>query len=101
MEIKASKESICINHIVGQKTENFIVEGDEIVPDIKPDVLNIISNNGIVCIEKTEIQDGKIRFDGSICIYTLYIADDENSSIKTINTNMNFSKIFDIPNVNS
>lgn len=29
-----------------------MVEEDCIVPDVKPDILNIISNSGIVCIYK-------------------------------------------------
>ena len=98
MSIKMSKENICINQIVGQKEENFMVEGDEIVPDIKPDVFNIISTNGIVCIYKKEIMDGKVRFDGSVYIYTLYVADDENSSVRSINSSLDFSKTIDVDN---
>lgn len=98
MSIKLSKENICINQIVGQKEENFMVEGDEIVPDIKPDVLNIISTNANVCIYKKEIQEGKIRFDGSIYIYTLYVADDETSSVRSISSSLDFSKTVDLEN---
>ena len=101
MSVKMSKENICINQIVGQKDESFIVEGDEIVPDIKPDVLNIISSNGIACVYKKEIQDGKVKVDGCVYIYTIYVADDETSSIKCINSCLDFSKFIDIANINS
>lgn len=99
MSIKTSKENICINQIVGQKEESFMIEGDEIVPDIKPDILNIISSNGTVCIYKKEIQEGKVRFDGSIYIYTIYVADDETGSVRCINSSLDFSKVIDIDNI--
>ena len=56
MAIKLSKNNLCINQIVGQKNEKITVEGDEIVPDVKPDVLSIVSANGNICMYKKEIQ---------------------------------------------
>ena len=52
MQIDVAKEKLCINKIVGQKNDCLIVEGDMIVPDIKPDILNTISTSGNVCIYK-------------------------------------------------
>lgn len=92
MSIKMSKDNLCINQIMGQKCEKVIVEGDEIVPDIKPDILSIINSNGTVCIYKKEIQDGKVKIDGNINMYVTYIADNENAEIKSLNINLDFSK---------
>ena len=96
MAIKTSNENVCINRIISQKQESFTVEGDEIVPDIKPDILNIISTSGNICIYKKEIQDGKAKIDGVINVYALYLADDENGSIRCINSSLDFSKTIDI-----
>ena len=52
MVLNTTKETVCVNQIVGQKVETVTVEGDMIVPDIKPDILNTISNSGNVCIYK-------------------------------------------------
>ena len=68
MAIEATKDSLCINQIVDQKKDTFTVEEDFIVPDVKPDILNTISANGVVCIYKKEIMDGKVKIDGGICI---------------------------------
>lgn len=92
MAIKLSKNNLCINQIIGQKHERVTVEGDEIVPDIKPDVLSIVSTNGNICIYKKEIQDGKIKLDGSINAYVIYIADDEKSSMRALNVSIDFSR---------
>ena len=35
MKVETVKKNICINRIVTQKTQNFILEEDAIIPDIK------------------------------------------------------------------
>ncbi len=101
MSIKTSNENICINKIVAKKNEKFIIEEDEIVPDIKPDILKISCSNGNVCIYRKELQDGKVKIEGVINIYTLYIADDEMASARCINSELNFTKIIEMENASS
>ena len=74
-------------------------EEDFIVPDIKPDILNTIRTNGTVCIYKKEVMDGKVKIEGSINIYIMYLADDETSSIRSLNTTLSFSQIIDFERV--
>ena len=93
MAIKLSRNNLCVNQIVGQKNEKIIVEGDEIVPDIKPDILSVVSTNGNICIYKKEVMEGKIKIEGGINAYVIYIADDEKSSIRTLNANLEFTKM--------
>lgn len=95
MTLDADKENLCINRIIGQKSENVIIEGDVIVPDIKPDILNTINTSGNICIYKKEVLDGKIRIDGSVNIYIMYLADNESNSIRALNTNLDFTQVLD------
>ena len=101
MDIEAKKENLCINEIEGQKTENIIVEGDCIIPDIKPDILNSINVDGIVCIYKKEILDGKIKLEGAINSNIIYLADNEESGIRGFSTNIDFSKTIEMKNAKS
>ncbi len=96
MLLETEKEKVCINQIVGQNIKETEVEGDVIVNDIKPDVLNIISVDGIPCVYKKEVMDGKVRIDGSINTYIMYLPDDENSSIRSLNTVLDFTQVIDI-----
>ncbi len=96
MLLETEKEKVCINQVVGQNIKETEVEGDVIVNDIKPDVLNIISADGIPCVYKKEIMDGKVRIDGSINTYIIYLADDENSTVRSLNTVLDFTQIIDI-----
>lgn len=98
MPVETEKENVCINQIIGQKRAETFVEGDVIVNDVKPDVLNIISANGIACVYKKEVMDGKIRIDGSVNTYIIYLADSENGNIRSLNTVLDFTQIIDIDN---
>ena len=99
MAIETLKESVCVNQIIGKAKENIIAEGDVIIPDIKPDILSTINTNGTVCIYKKEVLDGRIRIDGGVQVYIMYLADDENGNVRGINTVIDFTKIIDMENV--
>ena len=92
MLLETEKESVCINQLVGQKKDEITVEGDVIVNDIKPDVLSIISTSGIPCVYKKEVMDGKIKLDGSINTYIIYLADSDASSVRSLNTVLDFTR---------
>lgn len=92
MLLETEKENVCINQIVGQKKDEIIVEGDVIVNDIKPDVLSIVSTSGIPCVYKKEVMNGKIRLDGSVNTYVIYLADSEDSNVRSLNTVLDFTR---------
>ena len=98
MVVETTRDNICVNHLIGQKTENFIAEGDSIIPDIKPDIINEVCTSGTVCIYKKEINEGKVRLDGCVNSYIMYRADDENESIRGLNVNLDFTQIIDVQN---
>lgn len=106
MGIKLLKNKLCINQIIAQKTERFSAEGDEIVPDVKPDILSVVSTNGSICIYKKEILEGsssantrKVKIDGCVNIYVTYIADDEKSSLRALNTTIDFSRTIEMKDI--
>lgn len=97
MLVEASKETLCVNQLIGQKADTAIIEEDFVVPDIKPDILNTINTEGIVCVYKKEVMDGKIKIDGSVNAYIIYLADNDETMIRSLNTNLDFSQIIDFP----
>lgn len=96
MALETAKDSLVLNQIISQKRDTFMIEDDCIVPDIKPDILNIINSSGLVCIYKKEILDGKIRIDGSVNTYIMYLADSEENGARALNTNLDFTQVIDI-----
>ena len=95
MQVDVTKEKFVLNKIVGQKNETIVVEGDMIVPDVKPDILNTINTTGNVCIYKKEVLDGKIKIDGDVNVYVIYLADNQDEVIRSLNTNIDFNQILD------
>ena len=102
MAIKLEKSTLSVNQIIAEKKENIAISGDCIVPDIKPDILEILGTNGIVNVYKREVMDGKVRIDGCVNIYIMYLGDDGNTrGVRSINHNLDFSQIFNIDNANN
>ena len=97
MDINATKETLNINKIICEKKEMLVVQGDMIVPDAKPDILNTVNTSGNMCIYKKEVLDGKVKIDGNILAYIMYLADGENDNIRGLNTNLDFSETINVP----
>ena len=83
------KNTVLINKIVTSTTKVLEVSGDIIVPDIKPDIVSVINTNGIPYIYKEDLSNGKVRLDGNIDTYVVYLAD--NGETKSIGATLSFS----------
>ena len=100
MVMEMEKDRISINQSLGVEKNIFQVENDIIVNDIKPDVLSIIDTNGVLCVNKKEVIDGKIRLEGEVNTYIIYLADDENSTVRSLNTVLNFNEAIELKDYN-
>lgn len=99
--IETTNENLSVNKLVSEKNEVIFIEGDMIVPDSKPDILSTINTSGNVCIYKKEIMDDKIRLDGNINAYIMYLADNNDEIVRGLNTNLDFSESINVPNCTS
>lgn len=97
MVVDTNNEILNINKVVCEKEEMIVVEEDMIVPDSKPDILSAINTSGNVCIYKKELMDEKLKIDGSINAYIMYIADNTEDNVRGINLNLDFSNIIEVP----
>lgn len=101
MVVNTIKENLRVNKKVATRKEIIFVEGDVIVPDAKPDVLNIICTSGVACIYKKEIIDEKIKIEGNVDTYIMYMTDDSQERTRGINTGLDISEVVNIPNITS
>jgi len=93
MQVEAKKNNLCVNQLLEEKTQTVMIETDCIIPDSKPDILSVMSTNGTVCMYKKEMQEKKIKIEGSIDTYVMYVADTQEGGIRGMNTNMDFSEV--------
>ena len=96
--IETQKEKLSINKLVAEKREILFAEGDMIVPDSKPDILNTICTSGVVSIYKKEVQEEKLRIDGTINTYIMYMPDGAEDNVRGLNANLDFSENIGIQN---
>ena len=79
---------ININQKIVSNTKVIEVQGDIIVPDIKPDIVSIVNTNAIPYIYKEEVFTGRIRIEGNVDTYVVYLA--ENGENRSIGTTLTF-----------
>ena len=98
MIVETLKENLSVNKLVCSKKEIIFAEGDMIVPDSKPDILDTICTSGIICLYKKEVLDGKVRLDGNVNTYIMYLAENGEDKVRGINTNLDFSENVNVAN---
>ena len=98
MSLELVKEAVRLNQPIGEDSTQIIVENDIIVPDIKPDIARILLLDGEAYINSTEAASDKLLISGTARYKILYISDDPEQPVKSINTTTGFHHSMDIPN---
>lgn len=100
MALDLLKEVIKLNRVVGTESSQGIIENDIIVPDTKPDVLKILIIDGEIGETHAEIHQDKMVVSGTLRIKILYIADNQEGTIKSIEAENPFSHPITLQNSN-
>lgn len=98
MSLELVKEAVRLNQPIGEDLTQTIVENDIIVPDIKPDIARILLMDGDAYIDSVEAASDKLLIGGTVRYKILYISDDPEQPLKSINTTTGFQYPMDIPN---
>jgi len=67
-------DKIFLNKKAGRESTQILLEGDMIVPDIKPDMSSLLQTEANIIIDKTEVMQDRINFVGHLDLHVLYIA---------------------------
>jgi len=97
MSLELVKEAVRLNQVIGEDTTQTVVENDIIVPDVKPDIARILILDADAWIDRSEAASEKILINGTIRYKILYVSDDPEQPIKSINTSTGFQYSMDIP----
>ena len=81
---------------VFEKDYEFILNQDIIVPDSKPDILEILHRSSNICIERQENKDGRLKINGIVHVDVMYMADNESNDIRALNTEIELNQTIDI-----
>lgn len=99
MSLELIRETVRLNQPIGEDLTQTIVENDIIVPDIKPDIVRILLLDGDAYVNNVEAASDKVLIGGTVRYKILYVSDDPEQPLKSINTTSGFQYTMDIPNV--
>lgn len=87
------KEKICVNRKVKTILKKVEITNDILVPDIKPDIISVINTNGMTYVLKEQIENGKIKIEGNVENYIIYLSDSEEN--RCIGNTFNYLEIIE------
>jgi hypothetical protein len=85
MENQLVREKVYLDQNINRESTQILLEGDIIVPDVKPDMAQILSTDAKVLIEKTEVSADRVNFIGKMDLGVLYIAKGPDKSVFSMN----------------
>ncbi len=85
-------EELKLNRIITSSKVQKLVEGDVIVPDIKPDILKLLQTDALTFITDKHITDGCVDVKGKVDLTMLYIPDSEGDRVKGITSCFEFDE---------
>ena len=68
MPLEAATEKITLNSRGSGENVQLLTEGDMIVPDINPDIYQILKADEDVVIDKVKTEQGRINFSGRLLV---------------------------------
>lgn len=87
------KEKVCLNRKVKTILKKVELKSDCLVPDIKPDIVNIINTNGMSYLIKEQVENGKVKIEGNVESYIIYLAD--SGVNRSISNTVSFFEVID------
>ncbi|MDR1066674.1 MAG: DUF3794 domain-containing protein [Clostridiales bacterium] len=74
MSYELVRDKIAFDQKIGEESSQLLLEGDLIVPDIKPDMSVILQTDATVRMDKSEASTDRISFIGKLEVQVLYLA---------------------------
>lgn len=94
MGINVINNELTVCSAVCHLKNDFTTECDIIVPDTKPDIARILQVSARARITGSETQNDRVIISGTVNFNILYLADNEEKSVKSIDSSCVFSNLF-------
>lgn len=89
MDLK--KEAVSINETVMRDFTQLLVEGDIIVPDIRPDMAKILQIDAVAMADEVMSGEGSASVSGKVNLKILYVPEEDGRPVCSISSNLVFS----------
>jgi len=94
------KEQVFLDQSVGNEEVQIMLEGDLIVPDIKPDMALLLQTEEKIIIDRTEAGTDRVNYVGHLSISVLYVAKEMNKSVQSIQLSRGIDDFINLEGVN-
>ncbi|AZT89471.1 DUF3794 domain-containing protein [Caldicellulosiruptor changbaiensis] len=92
-------EKIEYMNVYGSDSQKVIVEGEILLPEIKPDVLKVLQTDADVFITSVEVLNDRVVVQGEVDFRIIYLSNDPLKKISFVSSCAEFSKVFDMVGV--
>ena len=97
--INSTENSIILNKTFTKFSDSFFIEGDVIIPDVKPDVETVIYVDALPVVDNYIVNSGQITLSGSCEFNILYVSEKLPNEIIRISTSIPFKNSFAVDNL--
>ncbi|NLM09358.1 MAG: DUF3794 domain-containing protein [Clostridiaceae bacterium] len=91
MSVELIKKPINLYQVIDEQQKEELMETGIIVPDSKPDVLDVLAVDSNVVVKTREKTGRVMEIGGELCYQVIYRADNQEQSIEAINVNAPWS----------
>ena len=78
------REQVFLDQSVGSEIVQVMLEGDLIVPDVKPDMALLLQTEEQILIDRTEAGSDRVNYMGRLNLSVLYVAKSSDKSVHSI-----------------
>jgi Predicted glycosyl hydrolase len=96
MTLELVKDTLKLDQVIGEGQGQTLIDRDIIVPDIKPDIVRVLSVEGKVNITGKNVEQDRVSIEGMVNFSILYTTENEPQPIYSMNQGTNFSHYIDV-----
>jgi len=94
------KEQVFLDQYVGSEEVQIMLEGDLIVPDVKPDMALLLQTEERVIIDRTEAGMDRVNYVGRLNISVLFVAKEAGKNVHAIQLSRDIDDFINLDGVN-
>lgn len=94
------KKNVHMNRLKGKMVTQLTLEDDFNVPDVKPDIDQMIKECSEIKIESVKVQDGRVSVKGKLMFKVLYCSAGSGKQIHNLNGEISFEEPVNMDDVN-
>lgn len=93
------REKIILDESAGHETTQVLMEGDLIVPDVKPDMSVMLQTDARVSIDRTELSTDRVNFIGRLELQVLYLAKGSEKPVHNMSLQANIDDFINMEGI--